>query len=259
MLRLIFLLGAAAVIMAAAWHWSDRQTTAPERWLGDDGFYRLNYAALTTGTSLAGIPLPGAPDPITVPTPQSSLDLKNSLFHDPGAPVGGNPQGKITIVEFFDYRCTYCKAVAPKLARLVERDVRVRLIYKEWPILGGSSVLAAKAALAAHRQGKYESFHRRMMAVTGIPTMGLIQSLADELGLEWARLQQDMADPQIENALVRTKQLASRIGIVGTPAFVAGNTIVQGAVDPQELLSLAEEAVMRADAGVKTSDTPPTR
>jgi protein-disulfide isomerase len=149
--------------------------------------------------------------------------------------------------------------VAPKLARLVQRDVRIRFIYKEWPILGGSSELAARAALAVHRQGKYEAFHRRMMAVTGLPTMGLIRSVADELGLDWTRLQQDMADPRIGDALARTKRLAKRIGIVGTPAFVAGETIVQGAVDPEQLLSLAEDAAMRPDLGVKTPDTPSAR
>lgn len=258
MARVLFLLCAVGIV-AGAWYWSGRDTPAPERWLGEDGFYRLNSAAFTIGAPLAGIPLPGPPDPVATPAPQSSSELKDSLFRDPDSPVGGNPEGEITIVEFFDYRCAYCKAVAPKLARLVEGDVRIRLIYKEWPILGGSSELAARAALAVHRQGKYDAFHRHMMAVSGLPTMGLIRSVADELGLDWARLQQDMADPRIDDALVRTKRLAQRIGIVGTPAFVAGNTIVQGAVAPEELLSLAEEADTRPDIGAKSPDAPLAR
>src|SRR5437870_9700213 len=91
-------------------------------------------------------------------------DRRHEVFDDPAAPVGGNPQGDVAIVEFFDYRCPYCKQVQPSLQKLLDQDRKLRFVYKEMPVLGHESVVAAHAALAAQRQGKYEAFHTAMMA-----------------------------------------------------------------------------------------------
>ena len=103
----------------------------------------------------------------TEQTQQRIADNRDALLSDPGSPVGGNPDGDVTIVEFFDYRCPYCKAVAPRLAELLDGDDGIRFVYKEWPILGADSVTAARAALAAWKQDRYQEFHDRLMALAG--------------------------------------------------------------------------------------------
>lgn len=94
-------------------------------------------------------------------------DRAKEIFDDPATPVGGNPRGDVTIVEFFDYRCPYCKQVLPVLQTILKEDHKLRFVYKEMPVLGPASVVAAHAALAAQRQGKYEAFHTAMMATKG--------------------------------------------------------------------------------------------
>ena len=119
-------------------------------------------------------------------------------------PVAGNPHGDVTIVEFFDYRCPYCRAVAPDLAKAVAADGKVRLIYKEFPILGPASTTAAKAALAAVRQGRYLVFHDRLFAFKGNLDDAAIYAIARELGLDVARLlpPENAAGFKIHNCLV---------------------------------------------------------
>jgi protein-disulfide isomerase len=92
---------------------------------------------------------------------------RHDIFDNPATPAAGNPEGDVAIVEFFDYRCPYCKQVQPELESLVQRDPKLRLVYKELPVLGPASVTAAHAALAAQRQGKYDAFHAAMMAAHG--------------------------------------------------------------------------------------------
>ena len=103
-------------------------------------------------------------------------DRRSDIFDDPEAPVGGNAQGDVTIVEFFDYRCPYCKQVQPSLETLLKEDHRLRFVYKEMPVLGAASVAAARAALAAERQGRYEAFHTAMMTTK--------EGLNKELGID---------------------------------------------------------------------------
>src|SRR5437868_9957434 len=125
-------------------------------------------------------------------TRQTIAALKGELLDDPTSPVAGNPHGDVTIVEFFDYRCPYCRAVAPDLAKAVAADGKVRLIYKEFPILGPASTTPAKAALAAVRQGKYLVFHDRLFAFKGNLDDAAIYAMAGDLGLDVARMKVDM-------------------------------------------------------------------
>src|SRR5215831_5668328 len=122
-------------------------------------------------------------------------DRRGEVFDDPATPVGGNPQGDVTIVEFFDYRCPYCKQVQPTLQTLLDQDRRLCFVYKEMPVLGPSSVLAAHAALAAQRQDKYEAFHTAMMAAKGQITEDVVYKIAGSVGLDLDRLKHDMAEP----------------------------------------------------------------
>ncbi|MGF1591645.1 MAG: DsbA family protein [Kiloniellaceae bacterium] len=170
-----------------------------------------------------------------------------ALNDDPDAPVIGNPEGDITVVEFFDYRCPYCKRATATLAQLLQEDSDLRLVMKEFPILSQESVQAARAALAAVRQDRYEAFHFALMENGGGFTDEEILAVAEAVGLDAARLLADMQDPAIEAALRRNHALAERIGITGTPAFIIGDTLVPGAISIEELRARIAEA--RAKAG----------
>lgn len=164
------------------------------------------------------------------------------IFDDPTTPVAGNPRGDVSIVEFFDYRCPYCKQVLPALQTLLKEDPKLRFVYKEMPVLGAQSVLAAHAALAAHRQGKYEAFHNALMATKGQITEDTVYKVAASVGLDVDRLKQDMATPEIERALKANLALADALNIHGTPGFIIGNHIVPGALDLDALKSMIADA-----------------
>jgi protein-disulfide isomerase len=173
---------------------------------------------------------------------QAFSDHRHEIFDDPATPVGGNPEGDVTIVEFFDYRCPYCKQVQPSLQALLEEDRKLRFIYKEMPVLGAASVTAAHAALAARLQGKYEHFHAAMMATKGQITDEAVYQVAGSVGLDVDRLKRDMAAPEIEQALKANLALASALEIRGTPGFIIGDHIVPGAIDLEALKNLVADA-----------------
>lgn len=176
-------------------------------------------------------------------------DKANEILHDPASPVGGNFAGDVTLVEFFDYNCKYCRAVAPTVAETLQGDPGLRLVYKEFPILGDGSAAAARVALAAARQnqGKYEALHEALMATNGSVTEASALKSAAAVGLDVERLQRDMADPTIATAIARNQALAAELGINGTPGFVVGAEIVPGAVDRGTLEGLIAKARGRAD------------
>jgi protein-disulfide isomerase len=169
-------------------------------------------------------------------------DRRSEIFDDPATPVGGNPRGDVTIVEFFDYRCPYCKQVLPSLLALLKEDHNLRFLYKELPVLGPQSVTAAHAALAAQRQGKYEAFHTTMMATKGQITEETIYKVAGSVGLDVDRLKQDMTAPDIAQALKANLTLADALNIHGTPGFIVGEHIVPGAIDLDALRKMVADA-----------------
>jgi protein-disulfide isomerase len=171
--------------------------------------------------------------------------LKDDIFKDPTSPVGGNPQGDVAIAEFFDYRCPYCKAVAPDLDKALAQDGKVRLVYKEFPILGPVSVTAAKAALAAQMQGKYVPFHQKLISYKGNLDEATIYKLAGDVGLDLAKLKADMAKPEIQATIDRNAKLADKLNVQGTPGFVVGQELIPGAASVDELTA----AIKRARAG----------
>src|SRR5690606_957408 len=144
-----------------------------------------------------------------------------------------------------DYRCPYCKRALPALEALLVRDPQVRVIFKELPILGPESVYAARAALAAHRQGRYVEFHRRLMAAPAV-NEATVKAIAGQLKLDFARLQADMRHPEVEQAIQRTFRLAEALEINGTPAFVVGSRIIPGAVDGETLIAYVAQERQQA-------------
>jgi protein-disulfide isomerase len=173
---------------------------------------------------------------------QALAARRKEIFDDTETPVGGNPKGDVTLVEFFDYRCPYCKQVQPRLQELLGGDHQLRIAYKEFPILGAVSVTAARAALAAQRQGKYEALHNAMMVASGQITDDTVYEVAKTVGLAVDRLKRDMAAPQIDAALKANHELADALDITGTPGFVIGEQIVPGAMDLSSLKQLVAEA-----------------
>jgi protein-disulfide isomerase len=169
-------------------------------------------------------------------------DRRHEVFDDPASPVGGNPQGDVTIVEFFDYRCPYCKQVHPAIQKLLDQDRKLRFVYKEFPVLGEQSDIAAHAALAARLQGKYDAFHAALMAAKGQITEDVVLRIAGSVGLDVDRLKHDMKDPEIDQALNANRSLAKALEIRGTPGFIIGDHIIPGAIDLDALKTMVADA-----------------
>ena len=167
---------------------------------------------------------------------------KDDLLNDPDSPVAGNPNGDVTLVEFFDYRCPYCKQVAPAIFQLIKDDKKLRLVLKEFPILGPESVVAARAALAARMQGKYMLLHDALMKIRGNIGAEAIFKAAGEVGLDVAKLKVDMESDGVKQQIEKTYDLARGLNINGTPAFVIGDRIIPGAVDIETLKTLIRQA-----------------
>jgi len=167
---------------------------------------------------------------------------RKQIESDPDSPVGGNPSGDVTVVEFFDYRCGVCKRVHPQVAELTSSDRKIRRVYKDWPILGPHSVFAARAALASRNQGKYLAFHDAMMAWPANLTPDAVIQIARKVGLDAERLIGDMKDGKISEVLERNFKLADALHINGTPSFVIGGTLIRGARDLDTMRRLVAEA-----------------
>ncbi len=166
------------------------------------------------------------------------------IFNDPDSPVGGNPEGDVTIVEFFDYFCGYCKRVMPDLLAAMDDDTGIRFVYKEYPILGPDSVVAARIALAAHRQSpeKYPDLHVAMMTSRTRLNETNALMLAAQFGFDIERIRDDMDSAEVDQILTANNALAEQLGIRGTPGFVIGDQIVPGAIDLETLRRLIAEA-----------------
>lgn len=167
---------------------------------------------------------------------------RDELINDPMSPVSGNPSGDVTVVEFFDYNCPHCRRVAAVVAEAERKDPGLRLVYKELPVLGASSVFAARAALASTKQDGYVAFHRALLQEDKRLTEDRVMEIAASVGLDTEKLKADMQDPAIRDALARNRALAQSIGITGTPSFVIGDELVQGAVDLDTLEKLITQA-----------------
>lgn len=168
--------------------------------------------------------------------------VRDQLERDPNAPVLGNPEGDVTVVEFFDYNCPYCRRAMPQVDALIEQDKNVRLVYREWPILGEGSVFAARAALAARKQGKYEEFHEAMMGMNGRAEEASVIRIAGEVGLDIDQLRKDMQGPEVDEHIQTSMELTRALGFTGTPSFVIGDALIGGLVEADVLARHVETA-----------------
>jgi protein-disulfide isomerase len=155
----------------------------------------------------------------------------DKIFRSPTSFVAGNPNGDVSVVEFFDYNCGYCKRALPEVVKLVNGDSKVRLVLKELPIFGDDSEAAAKLALAAIKQGKYFEMHQKLFSEPGKADKEKALRVAKELGLDADKLQKDADDPSVKQALDESKDLAQKLGLQGTPLYLIGDRIVPGAPD----------------------------
>ncbi|SMH51832.1 DsbA family protein [Azospirillum agricola] len=169
-------------------------------------------------------------------------DNQKALTRNPADPVAGNPQGDVTVVEFFDYQCGYCKAVQADTERLIKDDPKLRFVFKELPILGPASVIASKAALAARAQGKYLEFHNALMAQRGQLDEDVVLRLAKSVGLDTDRLKKDMESREVLSVIAANQALAEQLGIRGTPGFVFGDELVPGAIKLDDMKRLVAAA-----------------
>jgi protein-disulfide isomerase len=169
---------------------------------------------------------------------------RSELLDDPTSLVAGNPKGDVSIVEFFDYRCPYCKALQPSLDALIKQDAKLRIVYKEFPILGSASILAARIALAARKQGKYSVFHARMMATEGEAeiTDQVVLGVAKASGLDLEKLRTDIQAPEVDAIIQRNYKVADELGIDGTPGIIVGDSIANGVADMATLKQMIAAA-----------------
>jgi protein-disulfide isomerase len=150
-------------------------------------------------------------------------DNAKEIYRHPNAPVAGNPNGDITVVEFFDYNCGYCKRGFGDVAKLIETDKNVRVVFKEFPILRDESEQASKVALAARMQGKYWEVHRELIGSKGLVNEAVALKAAEKLGLDMVKLKADMGSPEVKAEIDRVKELARKMAINGTPHFLVGD------------------------------------
>ncbi len=172
---------------------------------------------------------------------QAIHDHRQALFADQTSPVEGNAQGKVTIVEFFDYRCVHCRHVAPTIDQIVSSNTSVRVVYKNFPVLGEPSVLAARAAVAAQQQGGWQKLHRAMLAFDGDFTVEALLALGTSVGLDSVKLKTDMMSLETDRALQANLALAAALGLDATPSFVIGDRVIRGALAPEAFQALVDE------------------
>jgi len=173
--------------------------------------------------------------------------LRSELENDPSSPVGGNPNGDVTVVEFFDYRCGFCKSALPSIIELLESDDKIRYVFREYPVLGVESVVAARAALAAWNidREKYMSFHISLMESKGELSESKILGLAAKVGLNAKKLRAAMDAPGVEKAIKRNYELGNELGISGTPVFIIGDKLTRGLMSLEDM----KKAVAKARKG----------
>jgi len=169
-----------------------------------------------------------------------------ALSGTPGDPVAGNPAGNVTLVEFYDLRCPYCRAMLPVMRSLLASDAKLRVVFKDIPVLGPGSVLGARAVLAAQKQGGYLQLQDAVMTGPAQITEDSLHAAADKAGLDWSRLRHDMDDPAIQARINANLALAQSLGVQGTPVFVAGGKMLPGAVPLDQLQAVVAAARMRS-------------
>lgn len=156
------------------------------------------------------------------------------------APFAGNPKGKVTVVEFFDYNCGYCHRAVEDVTKLIEADKDVKVIFHDYPILSESSGEASRYALASQKQDKYFEFHQKLMKYSGQKNEDAYKKIATELGLDFDKLKKDADSKEVREALEKNTEVARDLGINGTPAFIFNDNLVPGYIGVDDMKRMVE-------------------
>lgn len=175
-------------------------------------------------------------------------ELREALERDPNAPVLGNPNGNLTLVEFFDYNCQFCRKMVDDIPWLIGQDPELRIVFREWPVFGEGSFYAAQAALASLGQGKYWQVHHGLMRLRGRAETASVDRIIRETGLDEARLRADMEGRAVADHLLRSHELADSMMLEGTPIWIAGHEAHFGEISRPDMLEFLAKA--RRDLGV---------
>lgn len=196
---------------------------------------------------LAAATVPGfarAADPARAnPMPEV---LRTAIERDPTAPVLGNPKGDITLTEFFDYNCPFCKKMVGTVQKLIAADPGLRVVFREWPVFGEGSDFAARVSLASRNQGKYWQTHSALMAMKGRAEQATVMRVVRQLGLDEARLKADMNSDPVNEHIANSFELADHMSLAGTPTFIAGDEARFGdqtVADLQALVATARKTL----------------
>ena len=214
---------------------------------------KMTVIAITIASAFGLAGLLAAPAPSTAQAAKEHPILdERTVLHDPDVPVLGNPKGDVTIVEFFDYQCPYCRKMHPDLMRLVAEDGKIRLVLKDWPILTEHSRTAARLALAAKYQGRYVETHAALMETSGRLDQDKIRAAAIKAGLDLGKVDADVKarGPEIDAVLARTGAQADALKLTGTPALLVGPFKVPG-LGHDDLKKVVAEARARSRSARK--------
>ena len=171
------------------------------------------------------------------------LDANRPEIETPYAGAwAGAKDGDVVLVEFFDYNCPYCKIMQPELQKLLAQDKNLKIVYRDYPVLGETSVDAAMASLSAARQGRYAAFQKHLLAIKGQVTQEAIVEAVRAAGMNELQTAQDMRSADLRNELQKNRELGSALGMTGTPSYVVGNQILSGAKSHKELAKAIAEA-----------------
>ena len=231
---------------ATAFHPFTEQITMSSR------FPMTTLAVVASSLALATFAIPTATATETsVPPPQMAEFGPDALTRGPSAVVVGNPEGDVTVVEFFDYQCPVCRRVHPFVEQLVAEDKNVRVIHKHWPVFGGASIYAAKLALAARWQGRYAFVHHAFMTIPGRLDEEKIRQAAIAAGLDVAQAERDLKerDAQVDMALREASAQAAMLQLQGTPGFVIGSFLVPGGLDLKTMKEIVADVRAKARSG----------
>lgn len=246
--RLVISAGVGAAA-AAWWAWPKLApyfvgAFAFEAVAGVPGFRRIAGGEVSAGMNpLAGLEAPGAGSGAAAQE-QVRADICGALFG--GAPA----QGVVPVAAFADYYCPFCRVLTQRLDEIERASGGgVRITWHEWPLLGSNSEFAARAALAADRQGAYAAFHKRLMRTSFVPTPEFLEVVAKDIGIDPAQMAADMRSAAVSERLRTSTALAAVFGFRGTPALVVGRTVVVGAITDATLKALIEQE--RADGPIE--------
>lgn len=182
-------------------------------------------------------------EPFLVDDGERIAQISDGLFRDADAPVLGNPDGGITLVEFFDYNCHFCRRNLTSVENLVAEDDRIRVVLREWPIMGADSVEVARLSLASMKQGRYADFHHALMMQRGKINRANALRTAREIGLDTGKLEQDAAQQWVSRHMEQSMDMGTRLDLRGTPSWVIGDRVIFGFMSKGDL----QEALAEGD------------